>query len=238
MMTQELTLVFAHQTVNAAAAWGLISDCLVQNSQLERSYRLAGQETVAEELHKTLGNDVGVYFNIEGDLYEFDLTIVTAFAHDAIRISAKQDTDWDGWVDVLKSAGEFVQAYVVDVEFDYWQNAIDPLQYTAKNMPYEHLPMISNGLPPPLNRSVIDTSNNPGRRMLRSGYIEAVGSPMWLSDKFFELTGADSSRLLSDENIVVERKGDIVKIEIADRTPAKASRDPALLKLRRELFSQ
>lgn len=237
-MTEELTLVFAHKSVNAAAAWVLIFDQLAQNNQLEKSYRLAGHETVAEELHQALGNDVGGYFNIEGDLYAFDLTIVTTFAHDAIRISAKQGTDWDGWVDALKSAGEFVQAYVVDVEFDYWQNATDPLQYTGKNMPYEHLPMISNGLPPPLNRSVIDTSSNPGRRVLRKGYIEAVGSPMWLSDKFFDLTGADSNLLLSDENIIVERKGGIVKIEFADGTPAKASRALALLKLRRELFSQ
>src|SRR5690606_3246620 len=78
---------------------------------------------------------------------------------------------------------------IYDVEYDYWQNAKDPLQYEAVGRDYSHLPMRSNGLPPPVERMEIDTSENPGRWIFREGYIEAVGSVMWLVEPFWDYVG-------------------------------------------------
>jgi hypothetical protein len=36
---------------------------------------------------------------------------------------------------------------------------------------------------------IIDTSHNPGRYRFRQGYLEAVGSTMWLGDDFWNLVG-------------------------------------------------
>lgn len=94
------------------------------------------------------------------------------------------------WISALMCDQRFVHAHLLDEEYNFWQNARDPLQYTTRGRSVEGLPMIHNGLPPPLARMDIDTSRNPGRRVLREGFIEAVGSPMWLSPRFFALTGA------------------------------------------------
>ena len=55
--------------------------------------------------------------------------------------------------------------------------------------------MKSNGLPYPLEQKIIDVSANPGRRMFREGYIEAVGATMWLGPVFWPLTGADRQQV-------------------------------------------
>jgi hypothetical protein len=80
-------------------------------------------------------------------------------------------------------------ARLASAEFEYWQNAQDPLQYHRCPERLAGLPMVDNGLPPPLNRQVVDISRNPGRRVRRlEGVIEGVGHLMWF--------GADYSRVM------------------------------------------
>ena len=96
---------------------------------------------------------------------------------------------WSDWVEPFLGKAEFVQAWISDKDYDYWQNAKDPKVFESAGREYAHLPMKSNGLPPPLTQNVIDTSGNPGRWSLKSGYIEAVGSAMWLGEPFWRLVG-------------------------------------------------
>lgn len=103
------------------------------------------------------------------------------------------------WVNPFLALDSFVSARVYDVEYEYWQNAIDPLQFEANGKSYNHLPMRSNELPFPLEKSIIDTSNNPGRRCLRSSYIEAVGSIMWIGKSFWELTKAKQEKICEQD---------------------------------------
>jgi hypothetical protein len=86
-----------------------------------------------------------------------------------------------------------VEGWVVDVEYNHWQNAKDPLEYEVAGRDFSQLPTKSNGLPPPLTQMEIDISRNPGRWLLRHGYVEAVGSVMWLSNLFWNRTGRDRS---------------------------------------------
>jgi len=83
-------------------------------------------------------------------------------------------------------SSEFIQAMVYDKEFEFWQNAEDPLEYEDSGRSIAGLPMKSNGLPFPLEKTIIDISKNPSRRLIRDGYIEAIGSRMWLGPEFFQ----------------------------------------------------
>ncbi len=103
------------------------------------------------------------------------------------------------WLAPFLGLEEFRQARLLDEEYDFWQNAADPLQYETRGRSYEGLPMKSNGLPPPLEQMIIDTSRNPGRRIIRRGFIEAVGSLMWLGGAFWQITGADQKILCSQK---------------------------------------
>ena len=88
--------------------------------------------------------------------------------------------------------------------------------------------MISNNLPPPLEKMIIDTSNNPGRRIIRMGYVEAIGSPMWLGRQFWERTGADKKSVMdtfTNDSRLIEN--DVLRIQVSDKPFTKDS-DPAL----------
>lgn len=110
------------------------------------------------------------------------------------QTSGNSMASWDDWMSPFLEQSGFIQAWLSDVDYDFWQNAKDPLLYQSAGRSTESLPKISNGLPFPLEQDEIDISKNPGRRILRSGYVEAVGSVMWLSDPFWRTVG-ESKRI-------------------------------------------
>ncbi|WP_404478523.1 hypothetical protein [Novosphingobium sp. BL-52-GroH] len=122
---------------------------------------------------------------------------------------------WDVWVEPFLSEPSFVEAWVSDAEYDYWQNASDPLEFEAAGKSVDQLPLVSNGLPAPLDQMIVDTSSNPGRWIMRDGYIEAVGSTMWLGEKFFECVGKEGNGTGLDDDVlsISSPKHGILKIE-------------------------
>ncbi len=109
----------------------------------------------------------------------------------------------------------FIQAWISDVEYDFWQNATDPLGCEDVGRSLLGLSMRSNGLPPPLDQMEIDISGNPGRNVLRQGYVEAIGSTMWLGDLLWERVGADrlsKISLLESHGFKVHELGKILKV--------------------------
>lgn len=101
---------------------------------------------------------------------------------DIINLSSSI-ADAESWVSIFLRGGSFLQARLYDAEYDRWQNIKDLLVYESAGVPHSHLPKISNGLPFPLGRDVVDVSSNSGRWVLKQGYIEAVGSTVWVSNE-------------------------------------------------------
>lgn len=96
---------------------------------------------------------------------------------------------WDQWVSPFLGWPSFVQAWVVDAEYNYWQNAVDTMLYTSAGRDMTGLKLKSNGQPFPSERVIVDTSENPGRWEFRKGYIEAIGLPMWIGENLWRATG-------------------------------------------------
>ena len=236
MKDQKLTLVFEHKSVDRDTAWELISSRLQESGLVEAVYEIVDKKVPFEQIGKVLKQDGEPHFGIYGEILEFDLAVVGASRHDAIRISGPSNVDWDAWVRLLQGAGNFVQAFLVDREYHYWQNAQDPLEFRAHNRSYEGLPMKSNGLPFPLEQQVVDISNNPGRFVLREGFIEAIGSPMWFSNRFWDLTGANKNAVII-EGVKVEEDDGLTKISLGEPI---TERTGSVIQdaLRRSLFPQ
>ena len=138
-------------------------------------------------------------FRIEVEDFVFDFSSVKAFEHILIVIEKTGENDiswWDEWVSVFFDLAPFTEAYLLDSEYSYWQNATDPLEYSAKGRSCEGLPMQSNGLPSPLDQVEIDISQNPGRRLVKKGYVEAVGAYMWFGEDFWKLVGKDRMHVI------------------------------------------
>jgi hypothetical protein len=131
--------------------------------------------------------------------------------------------------------------WLADAEYSYWQNAQDPLQYRAAGRDFEHLPRKSNGLPYPLEQSIIDVSSNPGRRILRHGYIETVGSVMWLGQAFWELVNSSRNTINELKWAKIEKwESGVIRIEAAAE-PFVSSEGEARQKqmaLRNAIFSE
>lgn len=80
--------------------------------------------------------------------------------------------------------------------------------------------MRNNGLPPPLERLIVDTSRNPGRRVLRQGYVEAIGHRMWLSAEFFRrVPDSSQDRLLASNLVEVSERSDGLISVLANHEP-------------------
>lgn len=152
----------------------------------------------------------------------------------------RDEEDAEAWLEPFLGEG-FRQARLFDEEYDFWQNAADPLQYETRGRSYEGLPMRSNGLPPPLEQMVIDTSRNPGRRVLRRGFIEAVGCPMWLGEAFWSITGANRNTICSQRWMRCETlRGGVVRLRPADApfTTAEGKAGKLQEQLRRLIYPQ
>ncbi|MGL1933183.1 MAG: hypothetical protein OCC45_15720 [Desulfotalea sp.] len=121
------------------------------------------------------------------------------------------------WINPFLKLESFISARVYDIEYEKWQNAEDPLLYDVEGRPYSHLPMKSNGLPFPLEQDEIDISNNPGRRVSKSGYVEAIGSIMWIGNAFWGLTNAKKNNVCSQEWLTCKaRPNNVISIKVAE----------------------
>jgi hypothetical protein len=132
--------------------------------------------------------------------------------------SERPPVPWGQWVDAFAASATLVMAWLADADYDHWQNAEDLLEYEAEGRSYAHLPTRSNGLPAPLERTVVDISGNPGRWSLRDGYIEAVGAEMWLGDAFWRITGKSKKAVESAKWLKVSRpSASVVHVRTFDR---------------------
>ena len=100
------------------------------------------------------------------------------------------------------------------------------------------LPMKSNGLPFPLEQQVVDTSRNPGRRVLRQGYVEAIGHRMWLGPEYFaRVPGADRDAIVNAGWLqVTEGDNGILEIVASDEPFTDEGAADIQNRLRRLLF--
>ena len=97
---------------------------------------------------------------------------------------------------------------------------------------------MSNELPKPLNKTVIDVSANPGRRVLKTGYVEMVGPQMWFGPQFWTLVGVGRRRELIAASAyrVTEIDSAITAVLVPDTKFVDASSANLQNDLRKRLF--
>jgi hypothetical protein len=147
--------------------------------------------------------------------------VLDAFEHAFITVtemSAGAAGDWSNWVTPFLTLDGFVQAWVSDVHYNRWQNVRDPLEYQIAGRDHLHLPLKSNAPPPSVPWTEIDTSANPGRCVLRKGYVEAVAAVMWLGEHFWARVGSLRKGFLGAAEWlrVSEPLKGIVQIQVSD----------------------
>lgn len=161
------------------------------NELLEEYYNIDGGIVASAAIDDYLNSRSQLRFRIDSIFFKTRYVEIANRKINFVDISTELELDWLSLIIALSFSGELLIAYVSQEGYDYWQNAKDPAQYTRAGKPLPDLPMKSNGLPFPLEQQIFDTSRNPGRFVHREGYIEAIGSPMWFSDKFWAMLGKE-----------------------------------------------
>lgn len=192
MTHRSLEIVLAPKCVPAPTVWDRLYESHGAYLDGLGGVEFGGRTYLARDIANAIRRSGKEHFGIQlGAMQALDYAHVANCNLSFVSVLAcvRDQEDAEAWLLPFVD-GQFRYARFFDGEYEFWQNATDPLEYSARGWSSEGLPKKSNGLPPPLRQMVIDTSRNPGRRSLRKGFIESVGSPMWLGEAFWALAGS------------------------------------------------
>jgi hypothetical protein len=191
--------VITGEKLNALSAFQTINRILEQLGKPAEFRSYEGASISKKSLEKQLQrNGKGIrYVQVDGLVLQ--VGNVTARGQSFISIEEKSEgaaISWESWVSPFLEWPNFVQAWVTDAEYNFWQNAEDPIEYKGiRDM--TRLKMKSNGSPYPLEKQIVDISQNPGRWEFHQGYIEAIGPIMWIGENLWRTIGHDGKDALA-----------------------------------------
>ena len=168
-----------------------------------------GFSDVSETLLKSKADSF--FIELNGGSIEFSYIADLDFSRLDIKNLATTKESAEQWVSQIVNEPDFVQGRLYDGEYDRWQNMEDITYYESEGRDHSSLPKKSNGLPFPLESEVIDISRNPGRWALKKGYIECVGSTMWISKALLKALGVDNFAMECVTDL-----GSILKFDVQD----------------------
>ncbi len=209
---------------------------------IDQNFYEYGKKYSASDFFELINRRGGWGSTTEIDGLKIQTGSVPAFRHSYLLIeetTAGASGGWQNWVNPAIERGGFIQGWIFDVEYDYWQNARDPIQYEVAGRSHFDLPKKSNGLPPPLEQLEIDTSKNVCRWELKDGYIEVIGSTMWLGDIFWDRVGRFRKSMVSSSGFIdVEQgRGGVIKISVSDSCFSNDSNEGVQVDLRNVLYA-
>lgn len=191
MKNLEIEAVFPYLHIPALQMWEeLITFCKEEFPSEAKGSLYAESHTFAK-MGEAITKRGRPFFNIESEFGNFRYSSIGNARVSFLRIGGQvisSDSDAIKWMNQISCIDGFIMGRAFDSEFEYWQNAENPLLFEFSGRSTEGLSWKNNGLPAPLNDDIIDISQNPGRRVLRDGYVEAVGHLMWIGDAFWNVT--------------------------------------------------
>lgn len=220
MTHHELTFVFRLGSLGVKPAAQAVLEAARHANQPLTGYLHRGEEISLSDLERRVMSRGGKGFLVEGHGLEIDRGTVGDNELDFLVIenhSPKKDW-WRHWEEAVVRRDGFVMGWLADHDYQYWQNCEDLERYRAAGRPLEKLSLRSNGLPYPLEAIEVDTSKNPGRRVIRNGYIEAVGAIMWASTLLSKRTGVPLEQLAHSELAKTVEIGEgVLRLECSKR---------------------
>ena len=212
----KLEIWFKFKTINGPELAEEVASWLNQ-AGVSRNVFVGGRKVSLGRIPEAVDGAAYPDFRILTSEYGFSYISPRAFEYDLFSISKITSVPEEFWEKVLKQfckSGSIVSARLINCEFERWQNRENLLFYETQNRPHDHLPKIRRDAPPPLDKWIIDISNNPGRIVRSKGILEAIGGIMWLSDEFFRITGSDKENVKNAVYFNCEESCDFMKITI------------------------
>lgn len=231
-----LEVVVPSEPVNHVALATLCLGVAGEAGIPERQLQVYGRPLTSRSLEIHLKGKRG--FLIEGNGFQAHLACITHYRQGYLTVTGLGWGLLDTCARLVADVTLIVSCRWLSAEYHHWQNAEDPLLYRVAGRSVEGLRMKNNDLPPPLDQMIVDISGNPGRRVLRDGYVEAVGHKMWLGSEFFSrVPGVNRDVVVSAPWLrVSERPHGILEIVAGDEPFVDESTADLQVRLRRLLF--
>ncbi|MDN5046536.1 hypothetical protein O8C97_01580 [Aliarcobacter butzleri] len=159
------------------------------------------------------------HFGFESNTLKISYGNVTNSEHSLLWIIKKDIEDirfdFDEIINIIIQQFNILEIFLVNRKYKVWQNTTDIGLYQKYYGDISNLKLIDNGSPYPLNAIEIDISNNPGRRVIRDGYVEAVSSPMFVGEDFWNIVGTKKEELEKLDFLNISQINEkTIKIEI------------------------
>lgn len=194
----EFHLIFPLDTFATFEMWTLLSEWLRESDLLEDEYSVVGKPTPRDKIDGLLSRRHPDHVGIVGNELEIHYGTPRRYKHDLMTLEwlRPHTVEYDSLIRAFSEAMSLVMAWEFDQEYNFWQNAHDPIQYESRGRSFDGLPMVPRGSIAPFDKElIIDTSQNVGRRVLGDGYVEAVGGIMYFGASFWERTGAQRAEI-------------------------------------------
>jgi hypothetical protein len=237
-------VIFQIGSISPEHALRLTLKALEKHDRLPKTWGYLGdkkKKIPTNRMLEKVGESERLGFVIESDGLQVRFGSVANYEHIFLSIEelrANALNNGDRIVAALLGEPGFIQAWLADAEYSSWQNAEDILVYELEGKDYSHLPLTTRDLPPPLDQEIIDISGNPGRRILRTGYVEAVGATMWLGEPFWALVGEQrrDDILAAEWAETTQLENGVLRIQVAPDCFRDESNKDIQVKLRRTLY--
>lgn len=222
-------IVFKYGALQGHEAWDIVIEQSLLDLGKGEDHKFYGKNILPGKISDILRESREAHFSYSNSLFDVHYASVWRFNLSFISICFD-----DGEVgDLFCRNPHFIKLdsfrslRFFGYDYEYWQNANDPIEYEAHNKSMEGINAYHDEA---LNHTYIDTSANPGRRVLRDGYIEAVGHEMWFGKSFWEATGSSLAKLLETIDCAAEEIGENVhKIKFQAKPFTLSSGDEAKL---------
>jgi hypothetical protein len=175
-------------------------------------------------------------FRIKFRDMEFAYGHVSLWEHSLVSLENCVQDNVDAWRWCKPFTGEssFCQAFVYDKSYFKQQLIDDPEWFAYKGIPCPNLPRKMNVM----GQTILDTSGNPGRRVIREGYVEFVCALMWLGRPFWKLSGANRKTVLAQPWLKCkEMPNDVLQVQAWNKPFTSAEGEEGEIQNRlRDLF--
>lgn len=188
----ELELVFEFRALSALEMWTALVDTRHAAFPNDLIYNVDGKPRAFHKVAYALLHHDPSYFNIESKVGCIKFSGLKSVNFSFLKLRrgfVDSDTTAIEWMEQLVKVPGFIHGRAYDRNYDYWQNVLDPDMHQRAGRTMDGLKTKSNGKPFPVEMTIVDTSDNPGRRINRIGFIEAIGHLTWFSDEFWKRTG-------------------------------------------------
>ncbi|WP_339115666.1 hypothetical protein [Thioclava sp. GXIMD2076] len=214
---------FAEGTLDKPAAWGAICDWLEhvrpgravfvdQNEKwlTPRELRPRAARMASRHLRVETDNLIPPNFTYPPNAISVGSGRIGRYNLDRVFIESPDSAIQDSLLEALAGCGTLVLSGIFNEDYDRWQNAKDPLIYIHAGRSLEGLPLISNGMPPPLLQDIVDISDHPGRYHYdQRGFPETVAGRMWIGPELWKRLGEDRTEdVLALQDYLVQMQAD------------------------------